>query len=93
MNKMKIKAILFTDNCCADKINKRLENIGFHFLPPNATTILQPVDQRIISLFNRNYRKEVVKKIITSIDDTSGIFNNSSTSKIMGSISILKLFT
>ena len=47
------------------------------------------MDQGIKSLFKRNYRKEVIKKIIACIDDTSGFFNNSLTSKIIGSISIL----
>ena len=47
------------------------------------------MDQGNISLFKKKYKKEVFKKFIGSIDDTSGFSNNSSTSKIMGSISIL----
>ena len=61
MNKMKRKAILFLDNSCAHKVNVRLEKVALHFWPPNTSTILHPMDQGIISLFKRNYRKEVVK--------------------------------
>ena len=89
MNKMKRKPILFLDNCFAHKVNVRLENVALHFWPPNTTAILQLMDQGIISLFKRNYRKGVVNKIIASIDDISGFSNNSLISKIMGSISIL----
>ena len=55
MNKMKRKVILVLDNCCSHKVNVRLENVALYFLPPNITTILQPMDQRTISLFKRNY--------------------------------------
>lgn len=82
MSKMKRKAILFIDNCTAHKVNVRLENVAIHFLPPNTTAILQPMDQGIISLFKRNYRKEVVKKMIACIDDDSGLSSSCSTGKI-----------
>ena len=62
MNKMKRNAIFFLDNYCALEANLRLENVTLPFLLSNTTAILQPMDQGIISLFKRNYRKEVVKK-------------------------------
>ena len=47
------------------------------------------MDQGIISWFKRNSRKEVVKNIIVCMDVANGFSNNSSTSKIIGSILIL----
>ena len=48
MNKMKREAALFLDNFCAHKVKVKLENVALHFLPPNTTAILQPMDQGII---------------------------------------------
>lgn len=62
------KALLLLDNCSAHKVDLRLENVTLQFLPAKTTSIMQPLDQGIISLFKRSYRQEVVKKIVASID-------------------------
>ena len=41
------------------------------FLPANTTSIIQPCDQGIIRNLKCYYRREVIKKIIADIDDTS----------------------
>ncbi|GBN90344.1 hypothetical protein AVEN_218377-1 [Araneus ventricosus] len=38
------------------------------FFPPNTTSKLQPLDQGIIRSFKVFYRKELVKKVVDSID-------------------------
>ncbi|GBN18740.1 hypothetical protein AVEN_120004-1 [Araneus ventricosus] len=38
------------------------------FLPPNATSIIQPLDQEIIRSFKFHYRKTIVQQIIKDID-------------------------
>ena len=84
--KWKEKLSFFLHNCCACKVNVRLENVSLWFLPPNTTAN----GQAITSLFNRTYtKKSVVKKIIVCIGDTSRLSDSSSTSKSMVSISIL----
>ena len=60
-NEIRWKAIFILNNCC---VNVWLENIALHFEPPNTIAILQPMDHGITSLFKKNYRKEVVQKII-----------------------------
>ncbi|KAJ8887144.1 hypothetical protein PR048_013359 [Dryococelus australis] len=41
------------------------------FLPPNTTSKLQPMDQGITNNFNLLYKKEVVRLILFSIEQTS----------------------
>ena len=42
------KIILLADNVSSHKVNLELSNIKLHFLPPNTSTQLQPLDQGII---------------------------------------------
>src|SRR6185369_10685240 len=45
-----------------------LSNIRLHFLPPNTTAHLQPIDQGIIHSFKSNYRKYLCKNRIDAFD-------------------------
>ncbi len=38
-----------------------LTNVKDHFLPPNCTSVIQPLDQGIIHAFKNIYRKLIVK--------------------------------
>lgn len=38
------------------------------FLPPNVTSVLQPMDQAIIATFKRHYRRNLLEKLIGSVD-------------------------
>ncbi|CAB3252374.1 unnamed protein product [Arctia plantaginis] len=67
------KILLFIDNCAAHTDLPTLANVKVMFLPANTTSKLQPLDQGIIHTFKRFYRKEVVKHILTSLEE-----NNSS---------------
>lgn len=58
--KMKLenrKVLLFIDNCSAHNHDIELSSIKVHFLPPNTTSILQPMDQGVIQNFKMFYRK------------------------------------
>lgn len=68
MKKKKKKILLFIDNCSAHGTIPKLSNITVHFLPPNTTSKLQPLDQGIIKNFKVNYRKEVVRQFLTDLD-------------------------
>lgn len=68
MCQKKKKIILFIDNCRAHGIIPKMKAVKVVFLPPNATSKLQPLDQGIIRSFKVGYRKDVVKKIIDAVD-------------------------
>lgn len=73
MCRKKRKVLLLVDNCTAHLKNSadRLSNVRLEFLPPNTTSIIQPCDQGIIKNLKSKYRSEVVRKIISDIDDSN----------------------
>lgn len=73
MIKEKRKILLFIDNCTAHNIIPRLKAVKVKFLPPNTTSKLQPLDQGIIKNFKSAYRKEVVRKLITDMEQQSAL--------------------
>ena len=69
MKREKRKALLFVDNCSAhDASSLRLEAVTVRKLPPNTTSVLQPMDQGIINNFKVYYRKRIVQRLIVNIE-------------------------
>ena len=62
-NKLSLKCLLVMDNApahppgLADKLMEELDFITVKFLPPNTTTLTQPMDQQVISNFKKLYTK------------------------------------
>lgn len=56
--------ILIVDNCPSHPPVDRLKQIKLVFLPPNCTSVLQPMDQGVIRSLKVSFRKELVYKII-----------------------------
>jgi hypothetical protein len=69
MKKANRKILMFVDNCTAHNNIPHLENIKIHFLPPNTTSTLQPLDQGIIKNFKTMYRKEIVREVLECIGE------------------------
>lgn len=72
MKKVNRKILMFVDNCNAHNLvinNAHLENIQIHFLPPNTTSTLQPLDQGIIKHFKTMYLKEIVREVLACMGD------------------------
>jgi len=69
MKKEKRKIILFIDNCTAHSNIPSLQSIKVQFLSPNTTSKLQPLDQGIIKNFKILYRKEIVRSILSDIEE------------------------
>lgn len=69
MKIQKRKILLFIDNCPAHNIIPTCQAVKVKFLPPNTTSKSQPLDQGIIKTFKTLYRKEIVRKIISDMDD------------------------
>ena len=69
------KALLLLDNCRAHPPANMLRSADgkfcVMFMPPNTTSIIQPLDQGIISSFKRHYRTDLVKEIVLSDMDVT----------------------
>ena len=72
----KRKIILFVDNAtCHNLIETiRLRSIRIIFLPPNTTSLIQPLDQGIIKNFKAYYRRAIVRKQIEALEE--GVSSN-----------------
>ena len=55
------KSALPIDNCPVNPSVSDLTNIQLVFLPPNATSVLQPIDQGVIRSLKAHYRGRVVR--------------------------------
>lgn len=68
MRKRKRNVVMLCDNCAAHGDNVRLTNVKLVYLPPNTTSLIQPMDQGIIANFKRHYRSLVLRQLMTTID-------------------------
>ena len=57
---------LVIDNCSAHPHIENLKSIKLFFLPPNTTSITQPMNQGVIRSLKAKYPKNMVRKIIRS---------------------------
>ena len=57
------KIALIIDNCTAHKFVP-LSNVKLIFLPPNATSRLQPMDMGVIHTLKAHYRQRLVRRMI-----------------------------
>lgn len=65
------KILLLVDNCTAHGVSgglPELEHVTVHFLPPNATSHIQPLDAGIIATLKAKYRRRVMFRIFDNID-------------------------
>ncbi|XP_025834752.1 tigger transposable element-derived protein 4-like [Agrilus planipennis] len=74
--KEKKKILLLVDNCPAHPNVTDLKSITLAFLPPNTTSVLQPMDQGIIRAIKTNFRKNLVLNMINCLSAND---NNPST--------------
>jgi hypothetical protein len=70
MQRQRRNILLLVDNVSSHQLEEGevLSNIRLHFLPPNTTAHLQPIDQGIIHSFKSNYRKMLCKDRIYAFD-------------------------
>ena len=58
--------ILLLDNATSHRVSDQLlTDVRLHFLPPNTTAHMQPIDAGIISSFKVHYRKQLIRQYIT----------------------------
>ena len=67
-NKISFKILLLLDNAPAHPSTETLQsrdgNVKVMFLPPNTTSILQPMDQGILEAMKRRYKKSLLRHLI-----------------------------
>ena len=67
------KALLILDNCSAHPNEDELASsdglIVAKFLPPNVTSLIQPMDQGVLECLKRIYRKSILKDLISQTED------------------------
>lgn len=59
--------VLILDNCSAHSKVPRMSNVRVVLLPPNCTSILQPLDQGIIRSAKSHYRRRMIERILINI--------------------------
>jgi hypothetical protein len=69
MDRQDRKVLLFIDNCSAHPDISDLKAVKLVFFPPNTTSRLQPMDQGIIELMKKHYRKRMIQKMLIAIGD------------------------
>lgn len=86
------KIILFVDNASCHKLvdDIVLANIKIVFLPPNTTSIIQPLDQGIIRSFKSFYRKMIISKQILHLECGLSLKDFSKKVDILGALNMVK---
>ena len=62
------KIALLIDNCPAYLSVPDLTNVQLIFLPPDTTSVLQPMDQGVIRSLKVHYRGRVVRRLCRALD-------------------------
>lgn len=63
------KVILLVDNAAShNQGDLQLRSVTLHFLPPNTTAHIQPMDAGIIKAFKAHYRKQLVQHYIERVE-------------------------
>lgn len=84
MGIQKRKIILFLDNAGSHPRELKLKNVKVIFLPPNTTSVCQPLDQGIIHNFKFHYRDQILKHILSNMEGAK------SASELSKSIDVLE---
>ncbi|XP_071952507.1 tigger transposable element-derived protein 4-like [Antedon mediterranea] len=58
--------LLFLDNA-SSHVGLEKSNIKLAFLPPNTTSVLQPLDQGIIKAFKSRYRAKLLRSVLANL--------------------------
>lgn len=67
------KAILLIDNSTTHPNKMKNGEIEVTFLPPNVTSLLQPMDQGVLECFKRHYRKRLLRSILFQCDENESV--------------------
>lgn len=90
MGFQKRKILLFLDNAGSHPRELKLKNIKIIFLPPNTTSVCQPMDQGIIQNFKFFYRDQIVKHILSKMEYASSASDLSKSVNVLEALYFIK---
>ncbi len=91
MEKESRKILLVVDNCSSHKITVELKCIEIMFLPPNTTSIIQPLDQGILKAFKTRFTSKKLNIILNKMEIGEDVFKAFKEITIKDAIIYLKL--
>lgn len=63
-----MKAVLVLDNAPTHYINTEIDGLKILFLPPNVTSLVQPMDQGVIAALKRKYRRRFMGQLLDNME-------------------------
>lgn len=63
------KILLIVDNCTAHSPLSQFTNISLTFLPPNTTSLTQPMDMGVIKMLKTKYRSQLVRHVLSLLEN------------------------
>ena len=87
MRAKKRKIIMLADNCAAHAADVQLTNVKLAFLPPNTTSLIQPMDQGIIANFKKQYRSLVLQCLVNDMD--TGMLSGDRAAEVARKLTVL----
>lgn len=66
--RQKRQVVIFVDNCGAHGAVNNLQAVRLEFLPPNTTSVLQPMDQGVIKNLKVHYRARLLGRTLVCFD-------------------------
>ncbi|KAH8033708.1 hypothetical protein HPB51_015544 [Rhipicephalus microplus] len=67
MRKANRSVCLLLNNCSTHHVDKQLGNVRLVFFPPNCTSVLQPLDQRVIRSVKCADRERLIQRLLLNI--------------------------
>ncbi|XP_066976300.1 tigger transposable element-derived protein 1-like [Macrobrachium rosenbergii] len=68
---MEFKVMLIMDNAGGHPLDLSYKGVQLEFLPPNTTSLLQPMDQGVIRAFKALYARNSLHHLVTAMDSDS----------------------
>lgn len=82
--------LLFLDNAtCHPYIE--LSNVKIHMLPPNTTSVSQPMDQGVIYTFKSYYRKFMLQSLVCKIDSSTSVHQLATSITVLDAVNWISL--
>lgn len=89
---LKKNIVLFVDNASCHKIPNEVifKHIKIHYLPPNTTSLIQPLDQGIIKNFKVQYRSCLIRKQLLALEGGMSSENFSKRITVLQALKMIK---